>query len=124
MNRWWAGDARERFWLETTNRTDIGVDLKAPSADDRGAAHPAYALIQEVGPADLVLHCETKARRIAMWSRVASDPFPEDLVRGSHGAVAGAAGVVPYRRPGWRALLEGPFDLPEVLSLEEMRARR
>ncbi len=28
MNRWWAGDAPEIYWLETTDRADLGVDLE------------------------------------------------------------------------------------------------
>jgi hypothetical protein len=27
VNAWWARDSRQRFWLETTDRPDIGVDL-------------------------------------------------------------------------------------------------
>ena len=30
-NRWWDGQADERYWLEATDRTDIGADLRAPN---------------------------------------------------------------------------------------------
>lgn len=32
----WAGAGSERFWLEITDRTDIGVNLTAPKQDDTG----------------------------------------------------------------------------------------
>ena len=121
MNRWWEGDRAEIYWLETTDRADLGVDLKAPQTDDRGAVHPAYGLIREVTVGDVVFHYHTSERRIAHWSRVASDVFAEDIVWASHGTVAREAGVQPYRRPGWRALLEGPFPVEPPITLEDLR---
>src|SRR5215831_5287242 len=59
---------------------------------------------------------------MALWSRAASDPFAEDIVWGSHGVIARRAGVEPYRRPGWRVLLEGPFEIPAPVTLENLRA--
>lgn len=96
-----AGDDRQ---------TRRRVDLKAPQTDDRGFVHPAYGLIREVQIGDVVFHYDTDERHIAQWSKVASAVFEEDIVWGSHGTVARVAGVRPYRRPGWRALLEGPVS--------------
>lgn len=127
VNRWWADDPNERYFLETTDRPDIGVDLKAPQTTDSGQAnHPSYVLIKEVQPGDIVLHYQLSSSSsnpsgIALWSRVASDPFPEDIVWGSHGVVARRAGVEPYRRPGWRVLLEGPFDTPSIVTYEDLK---
>ena len=33
---WWSQDPREVYWLEITDRLDLGIDLKAPQADDYG----------------------------------------------------------------------------------------
>ena len=33
LNAWWEGDARERYWLEITDRLDLGIDLHAPQRD-------------------------------------------------------------------------------------------
>lgn len=30
INEWWSGSADERFWMEITNRGDLGVNLWAP----------------------------------------------------------------------------------------------
>lgn len=121
MNRWWATDPSEIYWLETTDRTDLGVDLTAPQADDRGNVHPAYALLPEVHSGEVVFHYHTRDRRIAYWSRIVSSVFQEDIVWASHGTVAREAGVEPYRRPGWRALLEGPFPVEPPITLARLR---
>src|SRR5207244_1501179 len=123
VNRWWAGSPDERYFLETTDRPDIGVDLKAPQATDKGQTnHQSYVLIKEVRTGDVILHYHKPSRQIALWSRAASDPFAEDIVWGSHGVIARRAGVEPYRRPGWRVLLEGPFEIPALVTLEDLRA--
>jgi hypothetical protein len=84
--------------------------------------HPAYVLIKEIRPGDVVLHYDLRSRQIALWSRAASYPFAEDIVWGSHGVVARKAGVEPYRRSGWRVLLEGPFELAAPVTFAELRA--
>jgi hypothetical protein len=123
VNRWWADSPSERYFLETTDRPDIGVDLKAPQTTDSGQAnHASYVLIKEVRPGDVVLHYHLPSRKIALWSRVACDPLAEDIVWGSHGVVARRAGVEPYRRPGWRVLLEGPFEIPAPVTFDDLRA--
>jgi hypothetical protein len=123
VNRWWADNPDERYFLETTDRPDIGVDLKAPQATDKGqTSHQSYVLIKEVRPGDVIIHYHKPSRQIALWSRVASEPFAEEIVWGSHGIIARRAGVEPYRRPGWRALLEGPFEISSPVTLEDLRA--
>lgn len=123
MARWWDGKPDEQYWLETTDRPDIGVDLKAPQRDDSGAEHPAYALIRDTREDDIVFHYYKAKKAIVAWSRVRGDVFAEDIVWAAHGSVARGAGVVPYRRPGWRVLLEGPFALADLVSLEDLRDR-
>jgi hypothetical protein len=43
---WWEEDGRERFWLEITNRDDLGADLKAPQQNERGEPYWSYELIR------------------------------------------------------------------------------
>ena len=62
--RWWDGDSAESYWMEITDRSDLGVDLKAPQRDDSGAEKWTYALVREVSPGDVVLHWSTPARAI------------------------------------------------------------
>lgn len=123
VNRWWAESPNERYFLETTDRPDIGVDLKAPQATDTGQTnHQAYVLIKEVQPGDVILHYHKPSRQIALWSHAASEPFAEEIVWGSHGTIARHAGVEPYRRPGWRVLLEGPYEISPPVTLDDLRA--
>jgi hypothetical protein len=54
VNRWWASSLSERYFLETTDRPDIGIDLKAPQATDRGQTnHQSYVLINEIRTGDV-----------------------------------------------------------------------
>jgi hypothetical protein len=122
INRWWDGDPTEMFWLETTDRAVLGVDLAAPQTDDAGREHPAYALISEVCGGDVVFHYHTERRAIVAWSRATGSLWQEDIVWASHGTVAREAGVQPYQRPGWRHGLQGPFWLEPAVTLDELRA--
>jgi hypothetical protein len=36
VDRWWQDKPGERYWLEATDREDIGADLKAPDEDAGG----------------------------------------------------------------------------------------
>ncbi len=121
--RWWDGDEAERYWLETTDRPDIGVDLKAPQTDDSGTEHAAYVLIREVNDGDVVFHYHKPRRAIVSWSRIVGDVFAEDIVWAAHGTVARESGVQPYRRPGWRIGLQGPYPLQTVVTLDDLRER-
>ena len=38
INTWWSTDPRQRFWLEITDRPDIGVDLHCPQRGSNGVA--------------------------------------------------------------------------------------
>lgn len=123
VNTWWYDDPAERFFMETTDRSDLGVDLHAPQADDAGHAHVAYALVPCVRHDDVVVHYQ-KPRGIVGWSRAVGQPFEELVVWGARGRTAHKAGVQPYLRPGWRVGLEGPFMLDEPITLQELRARQ
>ena len=56
INDWWTGDASERFWMETTGRHDLGVDLHAPQLNGAGKPEWGYSLVAETQPGDVVLH--------------------------------------------------------------------
>ena len=70
INRWWDADAFEIYWLETTERDDIGVDVHAPQLNDQGAEHHGYSQINEIRPGDVVLHYHKGSSAIIGWSRV------------------------------------------------------
>ncbi len=121
VNEWWVGDPAEIYFLETTDRTDIGVDLNAPQADDAGRAHHAYALVPHVRDGDVIFHYQ-QPHGLVGWSRAIGAPYMDAIVWGARGRVAQKAGVQPYTRPGWRVALEGPFLLQTPVSLATLRA--
>ena len=122
MKRWWDSSLGEKYWLEITDRSDLGVDLKAPQSDDGGNEYWSYALVREVAPGDVVFHYWKPERAIVGWSRAIGEPWAEDIIWGSHGTVAREAGIQPYRRPGWRLGLSDFTRLDEPVTLDEIRA--
>src|SRR5215813_13898065 len=124
FNRWWDGNTKEIYWLEVTDRKDIGVDLNAPQLRDDGDEYYGYSLIQEVCDGDVVFHYHKDAKAIISWSATIGRVWEDSVVWGAHGAVARNAGVRPYLRPGWRLGLSGTRPLEPVVTLAELRNRQ
>jgi hypothetical protein len=61
---WWQRDADENVWMEITHRSDIGADLKAPSAARGGVATASYVLLPLVQPGDIVVHYDGRQEAI------------------------------------------------------------
>ena len=51
INAWWSADPRQRFWLEITDRQDIGVDLHCPQRGSDGKRAPGSRLSGGSSPA-------------------------------------------------------------------------
>jgi hypothetical protein len=107
VNEWWANDPAEIYFLETTDRPDIGVDLKAPQADDAGHAHHAYALVPHVKHGDVIFHYQ-QPRGLVGWSRVVGAPYTDAIVWGARDVwrrkqecspTSGRAGASPLKVP-------------------------
>lgn len=86
MHRWWDQDPEEIYWLEITNRPDVGNDLHAPALADSGAPTPSYQLVTEVNDGEIVFHYEKEAMGITSGrspKAVSGRPRPsgEPLVR-------------------------------------------
>lgn len=54
INDWWAEDRDEVFWMEITDRTNLGADLNAPQLADDGNEFWGYSLLKEIGDGDVV----------------------------------------------------------------------
>lgn len=119
---WWEGRPDEIYWMEITDRADLGVDLKAPQTYDNGRPYWSYTLVTQVQPGDVVLHYYKPDKAVVALSVAAGLPWEEDIVWASHGTVARAAGVEPYRRPGFRLALEHFTYLRDPIDLEQFRA--
>ena len=122
INRWWDADPEEIYWLETTDREDLGIDLNAPQVGEKGQEVWSYWLVNEISEGDIVLHYLVRPHfEIVAWSRAVGEAYTDDVFWGAHGMASGRGPVEPYWRPGFRIGLEGPYDLPEPVTLDRLR---
>jgi hypothetical protein len=121
MNKWWAVDSKEIYWLESTDRTDLGANLIAPQFDDTGKDNWRYSLILESRPGDIVYHYYKPSQAIVARSYVASEPRSSEIVWAARGTSARQKGTQPHARPGWLVELHRFEMLPNPLTLEQLR---
>jgi len=121
VNAWWAGDPRQRFWLEITDRPDIGVDLHCPQRDATGSRTPGYSLIWQVAHGDIVFHYSLPERAITAWSRAAGQVSEAPTVWLSHRAATRRRLQTERAQPGWWLDLDGPFPLEPPLTFTQLR---
>lgn len=118
INEWWVGDSGQRFWMETTNRSDLGANLMAPLEDERGSLNsPGYVLVKHVQDGDIVLHWDTHQKALVAWSRASGGYWQDEIYWG-----AVPAGVEPYNRPAWVHGLDGPFWFEKAIGLAEVQS--
>jgi hypothetical protein len=65
--RWWENRPRERFWLEVTDREELGINLTDEMTH-------GFSLASSVHPDDIVFHWEI-GKGIVGWSRVTAEAF-------------------------------------------------
>lgn len=122
LQRWWVGDARERYWLEVSDRdSDVGTDLNAPTTNEVGGSFWSYDLIREVREGDVVLHYDRSEHAIVAWSRPVGTAWSDTVVWAARGTFARGQNIQPHERPGIRLSLEGPFRLTAPLPLRRIR---
>lgn len=105
--RCWADQPEEIFWLEITDRDDLGVDLNAPAERESGDEYWSYAFIQEIQEGDVILHYRARPRgAITHWSRAVGKAYTDQFgLRISHPLTAGSSSKRKRYRPG--VLLRG-----------------
>jgi hypothetical protein len=125
LKTWWDGDPAQRYWLEITDRDDLGADLVAPQLDHAGHAHWSYELVTQVRSGDVVLHWSKRGsenKAIVGWSIARGAPFENTLRWRSHVAGVDIAGP-DSPRPAWQIELEEFTTLPSPVDLAEVRSR-
>ena len=125
INEWWAADPGQRFWMEITDRDDLGADLFAPTADGGDRPYWGYELITYVRAGDIVLHWhKTLAGEpgIVGWSQATGAYEDTDISWQAHGTVGRAQGSRRLR-PAWRMPLVNFMLLPDPVLLDAARAR-
>lgn len=115
--RWWDGEPGEIFWMEITDRDDLGSDLNAPERTETGREYWSYRFVREVREGDVVLHYRARpVNAITAWSRATGEPYRDEVFWGAHGQARGRGPVAPYWRPGWRRPLDGPYELSQPVT--------
>jgi len=123
-NYWWDREADENVFMEITNRHDIGMDLKAPSAARGGAATASYALVPLVSPGDIVVHYDSRHEAIVGVSVAFSFAEPAPIFWAARGSYARRAGERPRWLPGLRVALDQYRPIQPSITLSEIRRQR
>lgn len=121
---WWEGVAAERYWLESTDRDDLGADLRAPEHDEVGRPNWRYTLFKATRPGDVVFHYHKPNEAIVGVSVVSDSWSPEQITWAARSTSARVKGVRPHTRLGFTVPLTGYRQLPVPLTLETLRASR
>lgn len=116
-DRWWDGEPDEIFWMEITDRHDLGTDLNAPERTEKDRDYWSYDFVREVREGDVVLHYRARpVNAITAWSRATGEPYRDQVFWGAHGQASGRGPVTPYWRAGWRRPLDGPYKLDQPVT--------
>ncbi len=122
--RWWANLGTEHFWLESTDRLDIGVDLKAPLVDESMKPNWRYGLFLDAAIGDIVFHYDKKVSAISSVSRIAGEAEKAPIIWAARGTYARERGAVPSEVPGYRIPLADHRKLDTPVTLDDLRAAR
>lgn len=121
---WWTGNPHERFWLEATDRDDIGTDLRAPLADAGGRDNWRYTLFREAHPGDIVLHYDGKAAAITAWSTIAGPAVPQPIIWAARGSYARERGARASELSGYSVQLRDLTRLATPITLTAIRKQK
>ncbi|GEM_PF-5073120 len=129
LNAWWMSEPGQRYWMEISDRPDVGGPLRSPKLP---RLTWGYDLVSQVQPGDRVLHWSTRGAKPALvgWSEVVDHPVvtPEYTWTPRHGS--------ERTTPGWSAELGGlrRFDpiaaadlrplLNEITAVDEELGKR
>jgi hypothetical protein len=121
MTYWWDSDPTERYWVEITDREDVGKDLHCPTAKANGKKDWSYELIKEVQPGDIVFHYRTRQRAF-IGASVVGTPLRDVVdIWIPHGRV-GRLKTTHEARPGWLLPIFKHIKSNHPLTLSKLRA--
>lgn len=121
---WWDGIETERYWLEATDREDIGSDLRAPLLDGADMENWRYGLFRHARPSDVVFHYDKRIGAITSFSRISGEVYEAPIIWAARGSYARDRGAVPTEVPGYRIPLKGHTKLEKPITLEAIRTSR
>jgi hypothetical protein len=124
INEWWSKRPDEHFWLEVTDRQDLGANLKAPQTNEKGKEFWSYSLLKYVRPKDIIFHYDKSSQAIIASSVATGQIWEDDVVWAAKGTSARNAGVEPHTRLGWYVGLEQFSPLKSVIQLDQIRSKQ
>ena len=116
---WWELQEDEIYWLEITDREDIGANLLAPQTNQKGRDFWSYSFLKLVNKGDVVFHYDKKIKSIVGKSIVENSYIESQLKWAARGSYSKSAGVKPYWRSGWEVPLEN-YQNNNSLSIEKI----
>ncbi|MEV5898307.1 protein NO VEIN domain-containing protein [Nonomuraea fuscirosea] len=124
LNEWWADDPTECYWMEITNRPDVGSNLIAPRLDGSGSEYWSYSLVTALRPGDIVLHWHKELNTtpsIVGYSRAAVGPFDDQIVWEARGTYGRQRTATASPRPAWRYELTDYTPFSSSIGQEDLR---
>jgi len=120
-NYWWDSVPGERSWVEITDRTDIGADLKCPQMNKAGKTDHSYSLINLIWPGDIVFHYSTPVGGF-VGASVAGGPVEQrPIVWTPHSVSARSIKKHDKPVPGWWLPVYGYLPLIHPLELKSLQ---
>ncbi|MGK5553974.1 protein NO VEIN domain-containing protein [Actinomadura kijaniata] len=119
VNQWWVGDPAERFWMEITNRPDVGSNLRALQRNGTGGEYWSYSLVTAVRPGDIVLHWHKNLHGrpgIVGYSTAVDGPYDDRLLWDARGTYGRRRPANTQPQPAWRYELTGYTPLTEPIG--------
>ena len=119
--RWWSGYPEERYWFESSDRTDVGADLRAPLHDATGGETWRYCLFREARLGDIVYHYDSNRQAVIASSIVAGPAEPRRIEWVARGSYAKRRSAVLEEVDGYRLPLVSTNWITSPLTLEQLR---
>ena len=124
INSWWIDDPSERYWVEITDRPDLGENLFIPQMTTAGGSTPGYELINFIRPGDVVFHWHKGlggGPTLVAWS-VATGEVEDAFIgwqpHSAHGRTAESAPP----RPAWLMPLVDYTPLDPAITYAHVKA--
>ena len=121
ISEWWASDPDQRYWMEITDRLDLGADLLAPKARSDGKPYWGYELITYGQPGDVVYHWHSSLldeQGIVGWSQAVGGYEDTQMSWQSHVASGQGSSAL---QPAWRTPLQNYTSLTHPVLISDLR---
>lgn len=123
IKAWWESDPDETFWMEITDRADLGANLHAPQSDGSGRDYWSYSLVTHVNEGDVVFHWwkpPGDEPGIVGYSRAVGALQTSRINWQAHGSVGRARGTASTT-PSWLQPLGDFVELDQKFSQTDLR---